>query len=217
MRSSTFGEGGAVTLLSVTDETATAMCRRDVDQYTPGNWGPNRCHHYPQVQGALQPAVKGEILKLAKAGDLRRLAVWIEGGFHVDMPLNEARETVLHVATRRSDKPMIHYLLSARADPVNVKDMQLRTPISIAQENNQAHLVDLFSSYLAQREEGSTQPDSKKGMMTNPLQCKLSAVERGFLDPRPGPGDEGREDESPPASPSAKRKAGKKVSLSPKA
>ena len=50
----------------------------------------------------------------------RETCIW--SAHKVDMPLNEARETVLHVATRRSDKPMIHYLLSARADPVNVPE-----------------------------------------------------------------------------------------------
>ena len=41
-----------------------------------------------------EKAVKSEIYKLARSGDLRRLAMWIQGGFHVPLTLLQLAELI---------------------------------------------------------------------------------------------------------------------------
>merc|ERR550514_2321102 len=95
-----------------------------------------------------------ELLRILENQDTGRLRILLHAGVPVNLPLNESRATMLHLAVRKGDEITCLLLLSFGADP-DVRDESRETPLEIAQRLGMGHILHLFEAEDERRKEAA--------------------------------------------------------------
>jgi hypothetical protein len=170
---------------SVEDEEEENIVR-----YKVGCWD-NRGRYFPGLEWAKQDKyVQDRFKALVEERNMNQIRILLHSGVSPNMPLYPMKRTPLHRAVELGDELLCQLLRSFKADPLLEDDNQRlpanggnakRSPMDLAEVQEQLHLMQLFRAHLGQLDTLDVGPDARLMSSEKPIRLHLRADEPCFM------------------------------------